>query len=137
MPLTKRFGLLAASESMRVKVTEDAGSASAFLLTKTRPADVADHRVEESPAVRRSAATPLPPVRSKPKPLPINCPAALGSPSGTQSPQATLKTPVNSLQFARKAATLWAPTPCVLVRHTWPVPAYMVALTAGSEMMGK
>src|SRR5260221_1202649 len=91
MPLTNRFGLLTASESTRTKVTEDAGSSSAFLLTKTRPVAVAAHSVEESLAVRRRSATPLPPAGSGPKPLPINCPAALGSPSGAQSPQGTLK----------------------------------------------
>src|SRR6266852_5324274 len=102
MPLTKRLGLFAASVSIRARATEEAGSASAFLRTKTRPGEVAAHSVELSLGVRAIAATPLPPARVGPKPAPVNCPEAPSVPSGAQSPQGTVKEPKNSLQFARK-----------------------------------
>src|SRR6516225_8971488 len=140
MPLTNRLGFTA-RVSIRANVTEVAGSTFAFLLTKTRPAEVAAQRVEESLTVRLRAAIPLPPVRSEPKPFPINSPAGLGSPRDTQSPQSSpsgyVKLPVNSLQFARNCASVCGPMPWSLVRQTCPVPAYIVPETAGSEMMGK
>src|ERR1700727_255413 len=68
-----RPGLLAASVSRRVNSTDVSGSASAFLLMKTRPVAVAAQSVELSHVVRPSAATPSPPVRSAPDSDQLSC----------------------------------------------------------------
>jgi hypothetical protein len=65
MPLIKRPGLFAASESSRVYVTL-VFVVSAFLEIKTRPVVVAAHKVAVSELARPSAAT-FPPERVVPR----------------------------------------------------------------------
>jgi hypothetical protein len=65
MPLTKRPGLFAASESNRVYVTL-MFVVSAFFEINTRPVVVAAHRVALSEAARARAAT-FPPARVVPR----------------------------------------------------------------------
>src|SRR6185295_9767750 len=110
MLLTKRLGSLAASESSRVHVTADAGSASTFFEMKTRPVVVAAHAVEPSPEVRSIAAM-LPPARSPQAAL-----VSRDVPSSAQSPHVSAKVPVHSLQIACASTIVLDPRPAVFVR---------------------
>src|SRR5215217_1268507 len=92
MPLTKRFGSLATSESSRVKTTLLAGSACAFLVMNSRPAVVDAHKVPVSLAAR--AIRPMkPPARSEPYDCAPRSPGLFvpsGPASATQSPHPRL-----------------------------------------------
>src|SRR6266540_1135322 len=127
---TNRFGSFAASGSSRVNATDAAGSASAFFEMKTRPVEVAAQRVDVS-VVARSTATTVPPARSPNAALVSRVP-----PSGCQSPQTTVKSPVHSLQCARNSASVIEPTPAVFVRQTYCAPRKSVLLTFGSAIVG-
>src|SRR5437870_4507993 len=144
MPLTNLPGLLADSPSIRLNVTETAGSAFAFVETKTRPVVVAAQTVDVSPVARSTAAT-LPPERSAPygqlgargSPVrQVRRPDLVGSPSLTQSPHVTSNLPVKVLHWLRNVARSIVPMPCVFVRQTCEVPTNIVLLTLGSEMIG-
>ena len=63
MPLMKRFGSFAASESRRVNVTAVEGSAAAFFVMNSRPVEVAAHSVPVSEGARAMRAS-VPPARS-------------------------------------------------------------------------
>ena len=137
MPLGNRFGRLVAPwTSIRVYVTADAGSASAFLDTNTRPTDVAAHIVPVSAVVRSIAAT-LPPPRL-PSPGAVRSPALPappGPPSASKSPQPTfVPAVVNSGQFASR--TSWLP-PLSFVRQTCWKPVKIVPPTFGSAISGQ
>src|SRR5437867_4525941 len=136
MPLTKRPGLFASSESSRVYDTEPA-AALAFVEMKTRPVVVAAHSVPVSLAVRAIAAT-FPPERAG-VPLQSDEVSRVDGtpfPMITKSPQAGFaKNVVNSGQLASRYAWL-PPQSCVrqMLSEPWKIaPAYA---GFGSAMMG-
>src|ERR687898_1789724 len=91
MLLTNLFGVTASSSS-RVHVTAEAGSALMFLEMKTRPVVVAAQPVDAS-AVDRSIAETAGPALS-----PHAASVRRTAPSSAQSPQTTVKSPVQVLQ---------------------------------------
>src|SRR6266511_1402602 len=129
MLLTKRFGVV--GRSSRSQLTALPGSASTFLVAKTRPVCVAAQAVVESVFVR-SIATTDPPARS-PRAALFND----GSAICTQSPQTTLKSPVHVLQCCCASAIVMVPRPWVFVRHAFDAPANIHLLIFGSLMIGE
>ena len=104
MLLIARFGAFASSVSILVNVTALAGSAFAFFETKRRPVVVAAQAVELSAVVRLIQPT-APPLRVAPYVhvfvvvvAHVSRPFVDASPSCTQSPHCTVKSPVNWLQ---------------------------------------
>src|SRR5947208_576374 len=104
MLLIARLGAFASSVSRRVNITALAGSAFAFFEMNRRPVVVEAHNVELSAEVRLIQPTE-PPLRVAPYVhvfvvvvAHVSRPFVDASPSCTQSPHCTVKSPVNSLQ---------------------------------------